>query len=138
MAQFLHARFVNRVVDCSAAARAGLGDLVAQGSRVAGEGLDDLRLIVERHHKSFILIAPQHAEQEIDRGILLELDAVADTVGSVQEHADAQRQIGLFAKVADFLRIFVVPDLEIALFEFRYKLVAAVEHREEHIDEVDD
>src|SRR6059036_1364411 len=38
-----------------------------------------------------------------------------DTVGSVQEHADAQRQIGLFAKVADFLRIFVVPDLEIAL-----------------------
>ena len=138
MAQLLHARLVNRVVNRRAAARARLGDLVAQCSRIAGEGLHDLRLVVESHHKCFIFIAAQHAEQKIDRSVLLELDAVADAIGGIQQHADAQRQIGLLAEVTDFLRELVVPDFEVAPFEFGDKFVAAVQHGEEHIDEVDD
>src|SRR5712692_227357 len=122
MAQLFDASFKNRVVDRGAAARARLDDLVAQRSRVAGEALKDLRLIVEGHHKSFILVAAEHAEQKIDRSVLLELDAVADAVGSIQQHADAQRQIGLLAEIADFLRSLVVPNLEVALFELGNKL----------------
>src|SRR5712664_3215118 len=93
MAQLFHARFINRVVDRGAAARARLGDLVAQRSRIAGESLEDLRLVVEGHHESFILVMAEHAEQKIDRSVLLELDAVANAVGSIQQHPDAQRQI---------------------------------------------
>src|SRR6267143_600272 len=76
-----------------------------------GERLDDLRFVVEGHHKGFIFIAAQHAKQKINRSVLLKFDAVADAVGSVQQHADAQRQIGLLAEVTDFLWSFVVPNL---------------------------
>src|SRR5205807_10126307 len=101
MAQLFHARFINRVVNRRATASARFGDLVAQGSRVAGEWLDDLRLVVESHHKRFILAAAQHTEKKIDRSVLLELDAVADAGGGIQQHADAQRQSGLLAEVTD-------------------------------------
>src|SRR2546429_426385 len=117
MAQLFQARFIDRVVNSGAAARARLGDLVTQCSGVAGEALDDLRLVVEGHRKSLIFIAAKHAEQKIDGSVLLELDAVANAVGSVQQHADAQRQIGLPAEITDFLRSLVVPNLEVALFE---------------------
>src|SRR5260370_26324082 len=133
MAQLFDASFVDRVVDGGAASGFRPGDLVAQGSRVPRETLDDLRLVVEGHHKSFILIAAQHAKQKIDRSILLELDAVADAVGSVQQHANAQRQIGLLTEVTDFLEKLIVPNLEVSLIELGDQLVAAVLHSEKPI-----
>ena len=115
MAQLFHARIINRVVDRCAASGFRPGDLVAQRTRVTGERLDNLRFVVEGHHKGFIFIAAKHAKQKINRSVLLKFDAVADAVGSVQQHADAQRQIGLLAEVTDFLRSFVVPNLEVGL-----------------------
>src|SRR5690242_14396673 len=101
MAQLLHTGIVNRVVDRRAAASARLGDLVAQSARIPGEGLDDLRLVVEGHYKGFIFVAAQDAEKKVDGSVLLKLDAVANAVGGVQEHADAQGQVGLLAEVTD-------------------------------------
>ena len=70
---------------------------------IAGESLNDLRLVIESHGESLIFAAAQDAVEKIDGGFLLELDAVADAVGSVQKHADAQWQIGLLAEKTDFL-----------------------------------
>src|SRR5260370_7364598 len=81
-------------------------------------------------------MAGQHAKQKIDRSILLELDAVADAVGSVQQHANAQRQIGLLTEVTDFLEKLIVPNLEVSLIELGDQLVAAVLQSEKHIEQV--
>jgi len=96
--------------------------LVAQCSGIASEALDDLRFVVEGHHKSFIFIATKHAEQKMTEASCSNLMR-RDTVGSVQQHADAQRQIGLPAEITDFLRSLVVPNLEVALFEFGTSLL---------------
>ena len=68
----------------------------------------------------------------------LAFDAVTDAVGSVQQDADAQGKIGLLAEVTDFLGKLVVEDFEIGFIQRRDKLVAAVEHSEEDVDEVYD
>src|SRR5207248_238400 len=137
MVQLFRTSFIDGVVDRRAAARARSHDLVAQRSRIAGKALDDLRFVIEGHDERFIFVAAQHAEKKADRSILLEFDAVANAVRSVEQHADAQRQIRLFAEIADFLRLAYIEDLEIALLQIRNQFIAAVEDGEEDIDEVD-
>src|SRR5713226_10752618 len=138
MAQFLDAGFINRIVNRRPAAGAGLCDLVSVCARILGEGLDNLRLVVKGHHKSFILVAAEHTEKEINRSILLKFDAVADAVRGVQKHADPQGKIRLLAEKADFLQPVFVENLEVALLQIRNQLVAAVQHGEKHVNEVDD
>src|SRR5690349_10294423 len=103
MVQLFRASFVNCVVNRGAAAGARSHNLIAQGSRIAGEALDNLRLVVEGHDERFIFVAAKHAEKKADRSVLFELDAVANAVGRVEEHTDAQGQIRLLAEIADFL-----------------------------------
>ena len=79
----LGARLIDGVIDGGATARAGLVNFVAQQTAIAGEGLNNLRLVVEGHGESLVFAAPQNAVQKIDSSFLLKLDAVADTVGSV-------------------------------------------------------
>ena len=137
MAEMFLASFIDRVVNGGAAAGACADNLIAKGTCIAGEGLNDLRFIVEGHDEGFVPAVAQNAEEEIRRGVLLELDAVADAVGGVDEHADAERQVGLFAEVTNLLLRFFVEDLEILFFEVGDKFVAAVENGEENVDEVD-
>ena len=84
MAQFIVARGIDGVVNGGAAAGAGLEDFVAQGAGVAGETLQDLRLVVEGHDEGFVFVVAQDAEEEIGGGFLFEFEAVADAVGSVE------------------------------------------------------
>jgi len=137
VAEFLHASLINGVVDGRAAAGARAVDFVAQEAGVAGERLDDLRLVVEGHDEGFVFAVAEDAEEEVVGGVLLELDAVADAVGSVHEHANTQRQIGLFAEIADVLGNVVVEDFEVLLVERGDQLVAAVEDSEEDVHKID-
>src|SRR5258708_26000991 len=68
--------------------------------------------------------------------MLFEFDAVADAIGSVQEHADEKGEIGLTSKEADRLLDVVVKYFEIFLFEIGDELVSATENGEENIDQV--
>src|SRR5207245_11616983 len=104
---------------------------------VAGEGLNDLRLVVEGDDESVIFFAPQHAEKKIDRSILLELEPVANAVGSVHQDADAQRQIRLLAEEANLLRFAFVKNFKVNFIQVGHQFVAPVQHGEKHVDESD-
>ena len=95
MAQFLLAGDVDGVVNSRASASTSSQDLIAEFAGIGSESLDNLRLIVESHEEGFIFSAAENAEEKIVGGVLLELDAIANAVGSVEQHADAKRQIGL-------------------------------------------
>jgi hypothetical protein len=137
VAQLIFTGLVNGVVDCGAAAGARVYNLISKLVRFAGEVLQNLRLIVEGHHKCSVLVATQDAIEKIHGGILLELDAVSDAVGSIKEHPYAEREIGLARKETDGLLDVVIENLEIVLFEIRNELIAVIEHGEKNIDEVD-
>src|SRR5260221_14353156 len=131
MTEFLDAGLVDGVVNGGAAAGASAQDLVAQFAGVWGEALNDLRLVVERHHEGFVLAAAQDAKEKIVCGVLFKFDAVANAFGSIQQNANAQWQVGLPAEVADFLSVVVVQNFEVRFIQTGNKLIAAVEKREE-------
>ena len=137
MAQFIHACGVDGVVNGGAAACARLENFVAQGSGIAGEFLDHLRLVVKGHDEGFVFVMAQDAEEEIGGGVLFEFQAVANAVGSVEQHSYAQRKIGLPAEIANFLRGFIVKNFEVVFFQVGDEFVAAVQHGEQNVHEVD-
>jgi hypothetical protein len=73
-----------------------------------------------------IFAVTNDVEEERCGSILFELDAIADAIRSVEQHADAQRQVGLLAEVANGLRFIVVEDLEVVLAEVWHQFIAAV------------
>src|SRR6185436_5664224 len=58
-------------------------------------------------------------------------------VGGIEEHTDPQREVRLLAEKANLLLCVVVRNLEVALFQVRYQLVAAVENGRQHVNKVD-
>ena len=89
------ARLIDGVVESRGAAGALPLDDVAQQVQVAGEILDDLGLVVDGHQEGLVLAPANHIEQKIDGRLLLELQALANAIGSVEQQADAQGQVGL-------------------------------------------
>ena len=126
MVQLFRTSFVNGVVNGRAASGPRARNLVAQRSRIARERLNDLRLVIEGHHERFVFIAAQHAKKKTDRSILFELDAVANAVGSVEQHPDAQGQIRLLAEITNVLRLAFVENFEVSLLQVGYQFVATV------------
>lgn len=60
----------------------------------------------------------QYLTEELDGRVLLELKALADGTGRVQDDADAERKIGLLGKVEDRNgRVAVVKQTEVLAFE---------------------
>jgi len=102
VAQLLDARFINRVVDRGASARACLGDLVAQRPRIAGKGLDDCGSSSKVITKASSLLRRSTLKQKIDRSVLLKFEAsrILFEVSSNMRCAAADR---LPAEVTDFL-----------------------------------
>ena len=126
VAQLVQACGVDGVVNGGAAACASLENFVTEGSGVAGEFLDHLRLVVEGHDEGFVFVMTQDAEEEICGGVLFEFQTVANAVGSVEQHSYAQRKIGLLAEIANFLRGFIVKNFEVAFFQVGDEFVAAI------------
>src|SRR5437588_10262263 len=126
MVQLFQTSFINGIVNGGAAPGARAYNLVPQRSGIAGEGLKDLGLVVEGHDERLILVAAKHAVKKTDRSVLFKFEAVANAVRSVEQHADAQRQIGLLAEVANFLRLAFVKNFEIALLQIRHQFIAAI------------
>jgi len=54
--------------------------------------------------RSLIFAAAKDGIEKIDGGVLLKFEAVANAVGSVEQQADAQRNVRLAAEVLDGLR----------------------------------
>src|ERR1700737_2469138 len=137
MAQLVGASIINCVIHGGATTSTRLGNLIAKAARVFGKSLQNLRFIIEGHHKSFVVATAQHAEQKIRRGVLLKLQAIANAIGGIQKHSDAQRKIGLFAEITDLLRDIIIKNLEIVLVQFWNKFVTAIEHRKQNVHKID-
>ena len=128
------ASVVDGVVNGSAAPGAGLVNLIAEKAAIACERLDDLRLLVKGHRESLISPPTEDAVEKIDGSFLFEFDAVSNAVGSVQKHANSQREIGLFAEETDFLGGVIIADFKIALIEVGNEFVAAIENSKQNVD----
>src|SRR5262249_25373003 len=124
------------VVNGRAAAGASFVDLVPQQAAIAGESLDHLRLIVESHGEGLVFSAAQDAIEKVHRRFLLKLDAVTNAVRGIEQHAYPEGKVRLLAEKAYLLKGVVVGDLEVAFFEVRNKLVAAIEHGCQHVHQV--
>ena len=120
---------VDGVVKRGAAAGALLLDDVAQRVEVAGKVLDHLRIVVHGHQKGLVLIPADHVEEKIDGRFLFELQTLANAIGSVQQQAHAQRQVGLAAEKANILRAPSSKTLKLSWFQVGDDLVLLTEDR---------
>ena len=87
--------------------------------------------------EGFVFAVTHDAEKEIVGSVLFEFDTVADGVGGVQEHANAQGKVGLFAEVANVLLNIIVENFEVLLVESGNEFIATVEDGEQDVDEID-
>src|SRR5260370_2132855 len=83
-----------------AAAGAELEDALVEQGDVVGEALRDVDLDVKALDEGEVA-AMKYLTQELDGGVLLELEALADRTGGVQHDADAEGQIGLLGTADD-------------------------------------
>ena len=111
-------------------------DGVAQSVEIVGVILNDFGLIVEGHQEGLIAAAANHVKQEIERGVLLETQALADAVRGVEQEADAQGQIRLAAEGIDGLRGAVVEHSEIFFLQIGDELLAFIHDGELHVHQV--
>ena len=108
---------VDRVIQRRAAAGALFQDRVAEVASVTRKILDDLGTVVKRHQERLIFSAADRVEQKVDRGVLFELQALANAIRSVQHHADAERQIGRLAEGSDFLLCPIIENFEVLFIQ---------------------
>ncbi len=77
-------------------------------------------------------------EEELDGGLLLELEALADGAGGVEHDADAQGQVGLLGEADDGVgRLAVVEQAEVLLLEAGDEVAVLVGDGEDEVDFVD-
>src|SRR5260370_20532591 len=100
-----------------AAAGAELEDALVEQGDVVGEALRDVDLDVKALDEGEVA-AMKYLTQELDGGVLLELEALADRTGGVQHDADAEGEIGLLSEGEDRDRgVAVVEQAEVLAFE---------------------
>ena len=126
---------VDGIIQSGSAAGSLAPDSVSQHPDIISEILDDLGFIVESHEKSHVFAMANDAGEEIDGGVLFELEAGADAVGGIEQETDAERHVGLTAEKKDFLRRTVFHNLEIALVQVRDEVPMAIHHSGNEVDE---
>ncbi len=94
------AGLVEGVEEGGAAAGAKPADALVEEVDVVGEVLLDVGLDVEAFDEGAV-VAVEDLKEELDGGVLLELEALADGAGGVEHDADAQGQIGLLGEAED-------------------------------------
>ena len=108
---------VEGIEERRAAARAELADPLIEQRDVVGEALRDVDLDVKALDEGEVA-AMKYLTQELDGGVLLELEALADRTGGVQHDADAEGEIGLLGEGEDRDRgVAVVEQAEVLAFE---------------------
>ena len=133
--QLVAACVIERVVHRGAAAGTEHAHTLGQGLGTVGEVLRNFRSYIKAHYECPVVSGPDGLVQKLDRGLLLELETVADGVAGVNQKPDLHRQISLAAKTADFrYRLFVIDDPEIALGEVLDVVIVLVRDGKNHTD----
>ena len=98
--------------------------------------LQKLGLHIKSHNEGRILPWAQCFLEEIDGRFLFEVQAFADTVARVNQHADAQGQVGFPAEEPDVLRVVILEDVEVVLRKVKNHTILFVGHREQNVHQV--
>ena len=135
--EFVGAGLIDGVVEGGGAAGALLADGLLELVEIVGEILGDFGLIVEGHDEGLVSSVMDDVVEKIHGGVLLELEALANAVGGVEQQADAQGDIGLASEELDGLRDAVVKDAEIFLLQIGDQFLAAIEDGKLDVHQVD-
>ena len=126
--------FVERVKERGTAAGTKLADALVEEVDVVGEALGEVGLDVEAFDEGAI-VEVEDLEEELDGGVLLKLEALADGAGGVEHDADAQRQIACEGEVADADgRAVIVEQAEVVLLEVGDEVAFFIGDGEDEID----
>ena len=113
------AGLVEGVEECGAAAGTKFADALVEEVDVIGEVLGDVGFDVEAFDEGAV-VAMEDLKEELDGGVLLELEALTDGAGGVEHDADAQGKIGLLGEAEDGGgRTAVVEEAEVFALEDR-------------------
>jgi hypothetical protein len=94
------ASLVEGIEERCAAAGAELANALVEQGDVVGEALRYVDLDVKALDEGEVA-AMKYLTQELDGGVLIELEALADRTGGVQHDSDAEGKIGLLRKDED-------------------------------------
>jgi hypothetical protein len=129
--------FVEGVEERGASARAEFADTLVEEIDVVGEVLGDVGLNVEAFDEGAV-VAVKDLEEELDGGVLLELEALADGARGIEHDADTQGEIGLLGEAEDGGGwTAVVEEAEVLALETGDELTLFVGDGEDEIDFVD-
>src|SRR6185312_190490 len=129
--------FVECVEESGASAGAELADALVEQVDVVGEALGNVGRDVETFDEGAV-VDVENLEEELDGGVLLELEALADGTGGVEHDADAQGKVGLLGEAEDgFGRTAVVEEAEVLTLEAGDETAFLVGDGEDEIDFVD-
>src|SRR5664279_1923293 len=118
---------VDGVVHGGPAARTQHAHTLGKRFGAVGESLGDFGGGVKAHHEGLIVLGADDLVEELDRGILLELEAVANRVAGIDQQPHAQRQVGFAAEGADRdRRLVVIEHAEVILLEVVDELAALI------------
>src|SRR5271166_127397 len=93
---------------------------------------------VEAHNEGLVRLWLHDLEKELNRCLLLELEARADGGACVDDNANTQGQVGLLGKAVDALRsLLIVKQGKVALLEVADEVAVMVGDAEDQIDFVD-
>jgi len=92
-----------------------------------------LGLYIKSHNKGRILPGAQCFLEEIDGRFLFEMQTLADAVARVNQHADAQRQVGFPAEEPYVLRVLILEHVEVVLRKVENHTVLLVGHGEQNV-----
>src|SRR6266566_3113307 len=133
--QLVAACVIERIVHRGAAAGTEHAHTPGQGLGTVGEVLRNFRSYIKAHYECPVVSGPDGLVQKLDRGLLLELETVADGVAGVNQKPDLHRQISFAAKTANFrYRFLVIDDPKIALGEVFDVVIVFVSDGKNHAD----
>ena len=128
------AGLIESVVERGASAGTELADALIQQIDVVGEGLGDVGLDVKAFDEGAV-VAMEDLEEELDGGVLLELEALADGGAGVEHNADTERKIRLLLKAKDGDGgMAVVEEAEVLALEAGDEMAFFVGNGEDEID----
>jgi hypothetical protein len=131
------AGFVERVEEGGASAGAEFADALIEKIDVIGEALGDVGFDVEAFDEGAV-VEVENLEEELDGGVLLELETLTDGAGGVEHDADAEGKIGLLAEAEDsFGGTAVVEEAEVFATQAGDEAAFLIGDGEDEIDFVD-
>ena len=125
---------VDRIVKRRAAPRAQAADAGLQRFHIIGQICDQFHVAVKGGDHHQVLTRAQDGVHKTDGGLLLKAEAVGNAVRGINQHRDAQRQIGFRGELADLLSFLVFGDVKVFLAKVGNEAALFVGNGEENVD----